>query len=104
MERLCFTFEICEGREAEYLRRHAEMTDDLRQEIQTAGFLNYSLFIRGNQVIGYAECSPNIAEASHQLGESSAAAAWNLRFEDIVSESGTKESGPERAMEYWHVG
>lgn len=53
MERLCYTFELAPGMEAEYERRHAEVWPEELTAITDAGFSNYSLFRRGREVVAY---------------------------------------------------
>lgn len=58
MERLCFTFEIAAGTEAEYDRLHQEIWPELVNAILDIGYRNYSLFRRDTQVICVCECHP----------------------------------------------
>lgn len=44
MARMCFMFEIFEGQEDEYKKRHDEIWPELVTAIKEAGFKNYSLF------------------------------------------------------------
>ena len=55
MERVCFTFSIFEGQEAEYKKRHDEIWPELVDVIKAAGMQNYSLFRRGTEIIAYVE-------------------------------------------------
>ncbi len=67
MERLCYTFDIAAGQEAEYERRHAEVWPELVAALREAGFSNYSLFRRGTEVIAYTECEPTVEAALAKL-------------------------------------
>ena len=58
MERLCFTFKLYPGQEAEYKRRHDEIWPDLVEAIQQAGLRNYSLFRRGQDVVDMSSVIP----------------------------------------------
>ena len=64
MERLCFTFEIRPGTEAEYKKRHDEIWPELVEAIKDAGLSNYSLFRRGTTIYGYAEVEPDVETAA----------------------------------------
>ena len=75
MARMCFMFEIFEGKEAEYKKRHDEIWPELVTAIKDAGFKNYSLFRRGVHVIGYFEVEPDVKTAFEKLGKSEANAA-----------------------------
>lgn len=52
MERVCITFEIYPGTEAEYKKRRDEIWPELVEAIKAAGQSNYSLFRRGKTIIG----------------------------------------------------
>ena len=103
MERLCFTFEIKPGTEAEYKKRHDEIWPELVKAIKDAGFSNYSLFRRGTQVIGYVEIEPDVATGFAKLGPTEVNARWSKWFEDVIV-SLTDENGElYRAGEVWHL-
>ena len=103
MERLCFTFEIRPGTEAEYKRRHDEIWPELVDAIKDAGFANYSLFRRGTEIVAYVECHPDVETAFAKLGPNDANARWSKWFEDIIV-SLTDENGElYRVEEVWHL-
>jgi L-rhamnose mutarotase len=103
MERLCFTFEIRPGAEAEYKKRHDEIWPELVEAIKDAGFANYSLFRRGTQVVAYCECHPDVATAFAKLGPSEVNVRWAKWFEDVIV-SLTDENGElYRVEEVWHL-
>jgi L-rhamnose mutarotase len=103
MERLCFTFEIRPGTEAEYKRRHDEIWPELVDAIKDAGFANYSLFRRGAQIVAYVECHPDAATAFAKLGPTDVNRRWAQWFEDVIV-SLTDENGElYRLEEVWHL-
>jgi L-rhamnose mutarotase len=103
MERLCFTFEIRPGTEAEYKRRHDEIWPELVDAIKDAGFANYSLFRRGAQIVAYVECHPDTATAFAKLGPTDVNRRWAQWFEDVIV-SLTDENGElYRLEEVWHL-
>jgi L-rhamnose mutarotase len=90
MERLCFTFKIYPGQEAEYKRRHDEIWPELVEAIEAAGLRNYSLFRREQ-------------DAFAQLADNEANARWSEWFEDVIV-SLTDESGELITLaEVWHL-
>lgn len=102
MERICYTFELAEGMEAEYERRHAEVWPEQIVAIREAGFSNYSLFRRGREVIAYAECEPTVAAAIAKLEASEVNARWSAFIRSIMSRS-VDENGRFFAVdEIWH--
>jgi L-rhamnose mutarotase len=103
MQRFCFTFEIREGTEAEYKKRHDEIWPELVTAIQQAGITNYSLFRRATTIIAYCECEPDAATAFARVGESEASDRWNEYFKDII----VSLTGPDGELveyaEVWHL-
>ena len=103
MQRLCFTFEIYEGKEAEYKKRHDDIWPELVTAIKDAGFKNYSLFRRGTQIVGYCEIVPDMATAFAKLGQHEANARWSKWFEDVIVNL-TDNAGNLMVMqEVWHL-
>jgi L-rhamnose mutarotase len=103
MERVCFSFEIRPGTEAEYKKRHDEIWPELVAAIKDAGFANYSLFRRGTTIVAYAECEPDVATSFAQLGPLDVNARWSEWFEDVIV-SLTDENGElYRYEEVWHL-
>ena len=103
MERVCFTFEIRPGTEAEYKKRHDEIWPELVDAIKDAGFSNYSLFRRGTQVIAYAECEPDIATAFGKLAPTEVNARWAKWFEDVIVSLTDEEGRLYLLEEVWHL-
>ena len=103
MERLCFTFEIKPGTEAEYKKRHDEIWPELVEAIKDAGYSNYSLFRRGTTIYAYAEVEPDVETANAKLGPSEVNRRWSEWFRDVIV-SLTDENGQlYRAEEVWHL-
>ncbi len=58
LQRVCFTLRVRRDRAAEYRARHEEVWEEMRDALRTAGWRNYSLFLRDDGlVIGYLECA-----------------------------------------------
>jgi L-rhamnose mutarotase len=103
MERICFTFEIRPGTEAEYKRRHDEIWPELVETIKDSGLANFSLYRQGTQIVAYAECHPDVATAFGKLGPSEVNQRWAKWFEDVIV-SLTDENGElHRLEEVWHL-
>ena len=103
MERVCFTFEIREGVASEYRRRHDEMAQDAKDLIREAGLSNYSLFLRGTQIVAYAEAHPDAATAFAHLASSEIGARWNKWFEDLIVSLTDPSGQPMTFTEVWHL-
>jgi L-rhamnose mutarotase len=102
MERLCFTFRVRDGQEAEYDRRHDELWPEMADSLRTAGLRNYSLFRRGTEVVGYVECHPDVATALAAIGASDVNARWAEWFTAVI-EIGDPGGPEHRIPEVWHL-
>jgi len=103
MERMCFTFELHEGAEAEYQRRHNEIWPELVTAIKDAGLFNYSLFRRGTQIVAYVECTPDATTAFANVGAHEANARWSAWFEDLIVNLTDARGSLMVMQEVWHL-
>lgn len=103
MERLCFTFELAPGMEAEYERRHAKVWPEVVSAIKESGFSNYSIFRRGTEMIGYAECEPTIGAAMTKLEGYEATARWAQYIRSVMTRAVDDEGRLFTAREVWHL-
>jgi len=103
VQRICFTFELYEGAEAEYKKRHDEIWPELVTAIQEGGLKNYSLFRRGTQVIAYVECHPDAATAFGKVGAHDANARWSAWFEDLIINLTDPKGNLIELTEVWHL-
>jgi L-rhamnose mutarotase len=103
MERVCFTFQLKPGTEAEYKRRHDEIWPELVAAIEDAGISNYSLFRRGLQVIAYCECEPDAATAFGKVGATEVNRRWAEWFEDTIEALVDEQGDLFWADEVWHL-
>jgi L-rhamnose mutarotase len=101
--RLCFTFELYEGAEDEYKKRHDEIWPELVAAIKDAGFSNYSLFRRGTQVVAYAEIEPDLETAMTKLGQSEYNAKWAKWFEELIVNLTDARGNLMTFTEVWHL-
>ena len=103
MERMLFVMKLHEGMVEEYERRHEDVWPDLLGDLWAAGWRNYSLFRRGLEVYGYAECHPDVATALGAMGGSEANARWAAWFTEVI-EVLTDETGSLRmAPQVWQM-
>ncbi len=103
MERVCFTFELFEGAEAEYEKRHDEIWPELVEAIQEAGLRNYSLFRRGTLVIAYVEAHPDAKTAFSTIGKSEFDRKWSEWFRDLIVNQTDNRGEMLRLTEVWHL-
>lgn len=103
MERYCFSFRLRPGMEAEYRRRHDEIWPELVEALQAAGIANYTLFLRGPEVIAYCECEPDAATAFGKVGATEVDRRWSAWFEDVIEALADEHGNPFAAREVWHM-
>jgi L-rhamnose mutarotase len=104
MERICFTFQLRPGMEAEYKRRHDEIWPELVAAIKDAGISNYSLFRSDTRIIGYAECEPTAAAAFAAVGATDVSRRWTEWFVPEVIPGLAAEDGTLIQLdEVWHL-
>lgn len=103
MERLLFVMKLRDGMVEEYERRHEEVWPELLGDLWAAGWRNYSLFRRGLEVFGYAECHPTVDDALTAMGESQANARWADWFTDVIEVLTDETGNLQRAPEVWHM-
>jgi L-rhamnose mutarotase len=101
MQRTCFTFELVEGQEEEYDRRHRAVWPELTAELRAAGVGNYTIFRRGREVIAYAECEPDAATAFGRVAETDANKRWNDWFSGVIVN--LPGGGLATVPEVWHL-
>ena len=102
MERVCFTFEIHPGAEAEYKKRHDEIWPELAEAIRAAGQSNFSLFRRGTTVVAYMECEPDVDTAFARIAATDVNRRWTEWLEDVIATRRAPDGGFERLEEVWH--
>lgn len=103
VERVCFTFDLYEGAEEEYKKRHDEIWPELVEAIKSSGFENYSLFRRGTQVVAYAEVHPDLPAALAKLGEFDVNARWAEWFKDLIVNLADDHGRLKTFQEVWHL-
>lgn len=103
MERILFSMEIRPGTEAEYKRRHDEIWPEMVQILREAGISNYSLFRRGTEIFGYAECVPDAETAFNAAGATEVNRRWATWFEDVIVRLADEQGNLYRIDEVWHM-
>ena len=99
----CVTFEVLEGAEAEYKKRHDEIWPQLVEAIEGSGLKNYSLFRRGTAVIGYVEAYPDAATAFANVAASEYNSKWSEWFTDLIVNQASDRGDMLSFTEVWHL-
>lgn len=103
MERVCFSFELFEGAEVEYKKRHDEMGPESVEANRKAGLRNYSLFRRGTIVVGYVEAYPDAATAFAKVRASEYNTQWSEWFRDLIVNQADDRGHMLSLAELWHL-
>lgn len=103
MERMLFVMKLHEGMVEEYEKRHEEVWPDLLGDLWAAGWRNYSLFRRGLEVYGYAECHPDVATALNAMAGSEANARWAEWFTEVIEVLTDATGNLHRAPQVWQM-
>lgn len=103
MERLCFTLTVAEGVEDEYDRRHVEIWPEMADAMRAAGYANCTHFRFGRQVIGYAECHPNVESAGAAMAALDVRQRWTESMIGLVQDVGGPTGGLQLFAEVWHL-
>jgi L-rhamnose mutarotase len=103
VERTCFTFTIKPGTEREYKRRHDEIWPEMVAALRASGIRNYTLFLRGREVIAYAECEPDAETAFARMAATEVDRRWSRWFEEIIDRRFADDGTAMTVPEVWHL-
>jgi L-rhamnose mutarotase len=95
-QRVCFILQVRQDRLEEYAARHAAVWSEMTDALRSAGWRNYSIFLREDgMVVGYLECESFAAslEAMQRIGVN---ARWQAEMAPFFELGGT---APDAAMQ-----
>ena len=84
MEKYAWKAKIVDGTIDEYIRRHDEIWDEMKEVLQNAGIVNYTIWNVGNELFGYYECEKGIEYATKVQAQSPIVDKWNEYMKDIL--------------------
>lgn len=84
MEKYAWKATIKEGCLEEYIRRHDNLPDDMKQLLCEAGICNYTIWNVGNELFGYYECKKGVDFAAKVQSESEVVKRWDEYMSDIL--------------------
>ncbi len=99
MEKYAWKAEIIDGKKDEYIKRHNEIWQDMKDTLQKAGVRNYSIWVCGNELFGYYECEFGIDYAAKVQAESETVKRWNEYMKDVMIMSLDKNTGAQPLLE-----
>ncbi|MGE4585438.1 MAG: L-rhamnose mutarotase [Sphaerochaeta sp.] len=89
-----------QGKSEEYAKRHAEIWPEVREVLVESGIRNYSIWIRGTEVIGYFEY-----DSEDHLHMRQSADDWIHRWKDYMGNLFLEDSeaDPEKFSEIFYL-
>ncbi len=96
-QRVCLTFSLVPGAEAEYDSRHQLISPDLLEELRSAGIADSAVFRQGTTVIVFVVHPVDAVAALARVGATDANRRWQERFADLMA------SPPTEVAEVWHL-
>ncbi len=99
MERYAWKAYLKEGKKEEYIRRHNEIWEDLVAVLKEAGVENYSIWVVGNELFGYYECSKGIDFAGRMQASSSVVKKWNEYMKEVMDMPIDQRTGAQPLLE-----
>ncbi len=93
MEKYAWKGLIVEGSIDEYIKRHDEIWPEMKEVLEKAGIVNYSIWNVGNELFGYYECEKGVEYAARVQAESEVVDRWNEYMKDILIMEMDPETG-----------
>ncbi|MCD8021168.1 MAG: L-rhamnose mutarotase [Clostridiales bacterium] len=93
MERYAWKGRVLPGKEKEYKRRHDEIWPEMKEMFREAGIQNYSIWMTGDELFGYYECTKGIAFAAKTQAESEVVTRWDEYMKDVLEMEMDPETG-----------
>jgi len=84
MEKYAWKAKIKEGTLSEYIKRHDELPQTMKDILDKAGICNYTIWNVGDELFGYYECEKGVDFASKIQSESSVVSEWDKYMSDIL--------------------
>lgn len=98
MERYAWKAKVKDGMIDEYRRRHDEIWPEMKDVLKSAGIVNYSIWLVGNDLFGYYECEKGIEYAARVQAESPVVDRWNVYMKDVMEMTIDEKTGAQPLM------
>lgn len=99
MERYAWHAKILPGMKQEYIRRHDEIWQEMKDVLAEAGIKNYTIWVSGDDLFGYYECEYGRAYAARVQKESPVVSRWNEYMKDVMTMVFDEKTGAQRILE-----
>ena len=93
MERYAWKALVKDGKLEEYIKRHDEIWKEMKEVLDSAGIVNYTMWNVGNELFGYYECQNGIEYATRVQSESEVVSRWNEYMRDVMTMELDPETG-----------
>jgi len=93
MEKYAWKGLVKEGCMEEYIRRHDELPEEMKEVFKEAGIVNYTIWNVGNELFGYYECEKGVEFAAKVQRESPVVKRWDEYMSDILIVEKDPETG-----------
>ena len=93
MERYAWKATVLPGMLEEYIRRHDEIWQEMKDVLHQAGIRNYTIWNVGDELFGYYECD-SVEDAARIQAASPVVDRWNEYMKDVMKMVATlKDAG-----------
>ena len=99
MERYAWKALVKEGKLEEYIKRHDEIWQEMKDVLDSAEITNYTIWNVGNELFGYYECQKGIEYAAKVQNESSTVKKWDEYMKDVLTMPKDEKTGAQPLME-----
>ena len=99
MERYAWKAKLIKGKKQEYIKRHNEIWQELKDLLKQAGICNYSIWTDGDTLFGIYECEKGIEYATKVQSESPIVDKWNEYMKDVMTMEVDKDTGAQPRLE-----
>lgn len=99
MEKYAWKAHIIEGKREEYIRRHDEIWQEMKDVLHAAGIRNYTIWLSGTELFGYYECEKGIAFAAQTQKNSPVVKRWDEYMRDVMVMEADPVTGAQPMLE-----
>ena len=99
IEKYAWKAKLKEGKRDEYVRRHDEIWDSMKEVLASAGIKNYSIWLCGDEIFGYYECENGVKFAAEVQAKSPVVDKWNEYMKDVMTMELDSKTGAQPMLE-----
>lgn len=92
MQKRIWKARVLPGMRAEYIRRHDEIWPEMAEALRASGIRNYTIWNRGDELIGYYECE-DFEAADRFKAQSDVMRRWSESMRGVMEMALDERSG-----------